>query len=641
MTRDAHVTLLQDLVYQAHPDGGWGYAPGQPPQLEPTGLGLLALGLEPERYAEAIAKARGFLTQAARPDGSYRAVTGREEAIWPTALVLFVRAALEDSETDLRRSAGFLLGMRGRIPDLVEAGELHDIDVKLTGWPWAEQNFSWVEPTSWACLALRRLGHGEHPRVREGLSMLLDRAMDTGGINYGNRRILGKLTDPIPGPTALMLLALQGHQHPRTEAAVRYLVEQLRTADLEHLCWGKLALDLYRHVPGVDEALAGLDDAILAGVRQRAEAPWLGPNCLRQALVVLALGSGRRNFFRLPDGHAAPAEVAPADEAARGRSLTQRVGAWFRGLGVRAAGQLRPLPPTSAVHIARAAGYDEDLAAVLHRQYAAFRETVPLKDKRVVLKPNLVEYHRDKVINTNPRVVAAAIELCRREGAAEVVVAEGPGHWRNVEYLVAESGLGEVLARHRVPFVDLNHDEPVKLANLGRLTGLEYLYLARTIAAGDVVISLPKLKTHHWAGATLALKNLFGTLPGICYGWPKNELHWRGIDNSIVDIALTRTPELAIVDAVVGMEGDGPLNGTARHVGALVMGHDLLAVDASCCRLMGLDPERIGYLALGAQKKLGRLREAEIPQLGEPIAALAQPFATVPHLDGLRLRRSA
>ena len=114
-----------------------------------------------------------------------------------------------------------------------------------------------------------------------------------------------------------------------------------------------------------------------------------------------------------------------------------------------------------------------------------------------------------------------------------------------------------------------------------------------------MVISLPKLKTHHWAGATLSLKNLFGTLPGICYGWPKNELHWRGIDNSIVDIALTRTPDLAIVDGIIGMEGDGPLNGTAKHMGVLVMGNDLLAVDATCCRLMELDPERIGYLVLG------------------------------------------
>jgi uncharacterized protein (DUF362 family) len=232
------------------------------------------------------------------------------------------------------------------------------------------------------------------------------------------------------------------------------------------------------------------------------------------------------------------------------------------------------------------------------------------------------------------------IELCRREGAAEVVVAEGPGHWRNVEFLVQESGLGDVLARHGVTFVDINHDEPVKTPNLGRLTGLEYLYLSKTVAAAEVLISLPKLKTHHWAGATLSLKNLFGTLPGICYGWPKNELHWRGIDNSIVDIALTRTPDLAIVDGIVGMEGDGPLNGTARPFGALIMGHDLVAVDATCCRLMELDPTQIGYLMLGQAKKLGRLAAAEIPQLGEAIAALAQPFATVPHLEKLR-RQSA
>jgi uncharacterized protein (DUF362 family) len=261
---------------------------------------------------------------------------------------------------------------------------------------------------------------------------------------------------------------------------------------------------------------------------------------------------------------------------------------------------------------------------------------VPLSGKRVVLKPILVEYHKDKVINTNPRVVSAVIELCKREGAAEIIVAEGPGHWRNVEYLVRESGLGDVLAQHSVPFIDLNHDEPVKTPNLGRLTGMEFLYLSRTIASAEVVISLPKLKTHHWAGATLSLKNLFGTLPGICYGWPKNELHWRGIDNSIVDIALTRTPDLAIVDGIIGMEGDGPLNGTAKPMGVLVMGHDLVAVDATCCRLMQLDPHKIGYLVLGQQKKLGRMLENEIPQLGESIASLAQPFATVPHLEKLR-----
>jgi iron complex transport system substrate-binding protein len=101
--------------------------------------------------------------------------------------------------------------------------------------------------------------------------------------------------------------------------------------------------------------------------------------------------------------------------------------------------------------------------------------------------------------------------------------------------------------------------------NLGRLTRLDYLYMSRTVLNADVLISLPKLKMHHWAGVTLSLKNLFGTLPGICYGWPKNELHWRGIPNSIVDINCTRGPNLAIVDGIVGMEGDGPLHGKARR----------------------------------------------------------------------------
>jgi uncharacterized protein (DUF362 family) len=634
--------ILDALVGHCHPDGGWGYAPGQPAQLEPTCLGMLALALDPQRNAAALASARTVLGKAACPDGSYRPVGGREEAVWPTALVLFARAAVGDTADEPQRTASFLLGLRGQVPETTEAGELHDIDLMLVGWPWGEKNFSWVEPTSWACLALRRLGLGSHPRVADGLRLILDRAMDDGGINYGNRTVLGKRTDPIPGPTALMLLALQGHDHPRIEPAVKYLVTQLETADLEHLCWGKLALDVYRHVDGVEHALERVDTAIREGIARRAETPWLRPNLLREALVVLALGTEQQNFFRLPTEAApAAAELPTGNGSARKGSMGERVGGWFRSMAVRALGQLRPLPGVSAVHIARAPDYDADLAGILQQQYAQFRATVPLQGKRVVLKPNLVEWHREKVINTDPSVVAAAIELCKREGAAEIIVAEGPGHWRNVEYLVSESGLGDVLTRAGVPFVDINHDEPVKTPNLGRLTGLEYLYLSRTIATADVVISMPKLKTHHWAGATLSLKNLFGTLPGICYGWPKNELHWRGIDNSIVDIALTRTPELAIVDAIVGMEGDGPLNGTARHVGALVMGHDLVAVDATCCRLMQLDADQVPYLILGNRRKLGRLNAGEIPQLGEPIQALAQPFETLPHLDRLRAQRSA
>jgi uncharacterized protein (DUF362 family) len=647
---------LERLAKLAHPAGGWGYVADQPAHVEPTCLALLALYPEADRFPDAVRGGRGFLSSCRRPDGSYRLARGRDAAVWGTALALFTEAAYLNSgapTADVLLTASTLLGIKGKAVDAdPEVADMCDIDVSLTGWPWGEGTFSWVEPTAWACLALTRLGYGDHPRVREGVKLLLDRAFDEGGANYGNRMILGRMTEPIPGPTALLLLALQERRdEPRVKAAVQYLLRLLAAGrDLDHLAWGRLALDLFHEEPGVGEFLSHLDDRIRASLAERRAVSWLQASPPREALAALSLDREHGNPFSV-NGSSSPAVRVPrkSDEtsgsqvtsqtfpARTKRPIGQRVRSLFKGVIVRGLDRMRQPPVRSRVHIGRAADYSADIAAVIRGQYEAFRDEVPINGKRVVLKPNLVEYHRDKVINTNPSVVAAVIELCRSEGAAEVLVAEGPGHWRNLEYLAAESGLGDVLRDYGVRLVDLNHDEPVKTLNLGRLTGLEYLYLARTVTTADVFISLPKLKTHHWAGATLSLKNLFGTLPGVCYGWPKNELHWRGIPNSIIDIALTHTPHLAIVDAIVGMEGDGPLNGTARHVGAVVMGTDLVAVDASCCRLMGLPAERIPHLALGAAKKLGRIDATAIEQIGEPIAALGQQFTPPPRFEKVLL----
>jgi uncharacterized protein (DUF362 family) len=630
---------LEALVALACPGGGWGYAPGQEPHLEPTCLALLALAAHSERFQGPLEAGRAWLRLCGLPDGTYRLERGRHEAVWPTALALCTLATLGEPQAELQRTARALLGVRGRESDTRGEEEINDIDGKLIGWPWAEGNFSWVEPTAWACLALRRVGQTDHPRIAEGQVLLLDRVLEGGGLNYGNRRIFGITLEPIPTPSALAALALQGREDPRIHQTLDYLHRQaLQAEDLEHLCWAMLALDACRSADAAE--LEPLRQRVRAAHDARADNPYVQPAPLRQALVALALALPGTNPFRLPSRPAAAA-LEPGKPAPPRRSLGERFRSAIQALAVTATGGLRMVEPQAEVHIAPAGDYNSDLPDVLSRQYEHFRARVPLAGKRVVLKPNLVEYHRDKVINTNSLVVAAVIELCRREGAAEVLVAEGPGHWRNAEHLVAASGLGDVLRHYKVPFVDLNHDEPSKQVNLGRLTRLEHLYLARTIATAEVVISLPKLKTHHWAVATLSLKNLFGTLPGICYGWPKNELHWRGIDNSIVDIALTRTPDLAIVDGIVGMEGDGPLNGTPRPMGVLIMGTDLVAVDATCCRLMRLDPEKVNYLILGARKKLGVLPEGRIKQLGETIAGRSQPFDTVAHFQPVWTGRSA
>ncbi|MFL5244792.1 MAG: DUF362 domain-containing protein [Gemmataceae bacterium] len=638
----SEITAYMDtLASLAHAEGGWGYAPEQEPHLEPTCLALLALSLESDRCGPILEKGKAWLQQCAMPDGTYRIARGREEAVWPTALVLFVQTALKYPQTEIDGTASVLLRMQGRNVGDAAATDVHDIDLKLTGWPWANGNSSWAEPTAWACFALTCAGQGDHSRVQEGQRLLLDRTCDGGGLNYGNRRILGRTTDPIPGPTAIALLALQGKDEDvRVQASIRYLISQAPLGeDLEHLCWAKIALATHVGQPNVPEALTSLDDRIRTAYKARLATLYLRLNPLREALTALALAPSTKTLFSTQHSASGIQQAnGVVPYCGKRKSFGERMKSKFNGLVLNALDRLKPPPARTGVHIGTAGDYNANLTDVLVRQYESFRDRVPLAGKRVVLKPNLVEYHRDKVINTNPNVVAAVIELCKKEGAKEIIVAEGPGHWRNVEYLVGASGLGDVLRHYNVPFVDLNHDEPVKKPNMGRLTGLEHLFLSRTIESAEVFISLPKLKTHHWAGATLAMKNLFGTLPGICYGWPKNELHWRGIDNSIVDINLTRMPDLAIMDGIIGMEGDGPLNGTAKPMGALVMGCDMVAVDATCCRLMQLDPQRIGYLIMGYRKKLGFLREEEIEQLGESITSLAKPFETVPHFKELCMK---
>ena len=94
---------------------------------------------------------------------------------------------------------------------------------------------------------------------------------------------------------------------------------------------------------------------------------------------------------------------------------------------------------------------------------------------------------------------------------------------------------------------------------------------------------------------------MFGAIPGSVYGWPKNVLHWKGIDRSILDINSTMAAHFVIVDGIVAMEGNGPLHGTARDLGRIVMSDDQLAADFTCARLTGFDPSRISHLAQAAQ----------------------------------------
>jgi len=292
-------------------------------------------------------------------------------------------------------------------------------------------------------------------------------------------------------------------------------------------------------------------------------------------------------------------------------------------------------PATSRVAILEARSYQTSLGDIIRHGLHLFK--LDLKGKRIVLKPNLVEFDPKGVINTHPAVIEAAIASFRSLGVREVVVAEGPGHRRDNEYLLTASGVYDVINEHRVRYVDLNTDD-VRLIKLrSSFTDLKQLYLPETLFNADLLVSMPKLKTHHWAGVTLSLKNMFGIVPGSIYGWPKNALHWAGIHRSILDInSSLPIPQFAIVDGIVGMEGNGPLQGQAKQSGVLILGEDLVAVDATAARLMKIEPRKIDYLEI-ADRFLGNISYEKIELVGERLERLQQDYRVIENFQELKV----
>ena len=293
---------------------------------------------------------------------------------------------------------------------------------------------------------------------------------------------------------------------------------------------------------------------------------------------------------------------------------------------------------STRVFIAKNQSYTSNLARTIRDGLIATGlQPIGLKNKRVLLKPNMVEPNRAaRHMTTHPSILLAVSQVFRDWGA-EVIVGEGPGHVRDTEMALEESGIREALDDGRLPFADLNYERIKFQKNLGQSSSLDGFYFPETVMAVDLIVSLPKMKTHHWMGVTASLKNMYGVIPGIRYGWPKNVLHFHGIPNTVFDINASLPKTISVVDGIDCMEGDGPIMGTLKHMGLLIMGVVPTAVDATVCRLMKIQPERIPYLQL-ASGRLGPLAADSISQVGEHWESLAQPFEIldVEHLRNLR-----
>lgn len=301
-------------------------------------------------------------------------------------------------------------------------------------------------------------------------------------------------------------------------------------------------------------------------------------------------------------------------------------------LGATACGR-RPssvTPRFSPVSIRRAASYGTNLEAIVRD--ILVEHQLDAKGKRVVLKPNLVEFDRRTPINTHPVFVAAVANAFRAAGAAAVRVAEGPGHRRTTLDLADSAGYFRDYPGFEDTFTDLNLDD-VQLVRPPRPLSprLASLYLPKTILGADLIVSLPKMKTHHWVGVTLSMKNLFGIVPGAVYGWPKNTLHWAGIPESIATLQQVVPRQFCIVDGIEGMEGNGPILGTSKSAGLIIAGANPVAVDSTCCRIMRVDPAKVDYIRLAMNVPV------RAKQIGETIQSVETLFALAPGFERLRL----
>lgn len=239
--------------------------------------------------------------------------------------------------------------------------------------------------------------------------------------------------------------------------------------------------------------------------------------------------------------------------------------------------------------------------------------------ERILLKPNLlVAAAPEKAVTTHPAVFRAVAEAFQKTGAS-LCYGDSPS-FGSLGRVARKAGLAEVADALGVELADFQDGEEVFFKE-GRQN--RRFRIARGVLASDGVISLPKLKTHGLERMTGCVKNQFGCIPGLL----KGEFHVRLPDANdfgrmLVDLNRLVGPRLYVMDGIVGMEGNGPQGGTPVSMNVLLFSEDPVALDATVCRLVGLDPARMPTIPLGSEAGAGVYREEEIELAGDPLDPL-------------------
>lgn len=247
---------------------------------------------------------------------------------------------------------------------------------------------------------------------------------------------------------------------------------------------------------------------------------------------------------------------------------------------------------------------------------------------RVLLKPNLLSARPpEDAVDTHPEVVRAVARLARKAGG-RIRIGDSPGGYgKNIDLIFEKSGM-RTMAR----------EEGLELVKFTSSKLIQGMPIARQVIDSDLVISIPKLKTHSITVLTAAIKNTYGCVTGLfkaeCHSKAPREEEFAKVIATICGIV---KPGLTIVDGIVGMEGDGPAAGKPKQVGLVFAGPDAVAIDSCIAMLVGLKPLDIHVTKAAYRMGLGEARMDDIEVLGESLKDVAPKNFKLPQTTPLRI----
>jgi uncharacterized protein (DUF362 family) len=259
------------------------------------------------------------------------------------------------------------------------------------------------------------------------------------------------------------------------------------------------------------------------------------------------------------------------------------------------------------VAVLKCSSYNSEVFQVVKNALDSVKADRLLKDGiKVLIKPNILGPEcPSKAVTTHPLIIDAVCKYLKNFNV-RVFIGESSGSAasKGTEEAFKKSRIAEIAEKHNIEFINFDNDKKVIKENKEALI-LKKIPISKKLSEMDLIINACKLKTHMLTGYTGAVKNMFGILPGRS----KVSAHALGRDikkfsNIILDVYTSLVPQISIMDAVVGMEGNGPRSGKAKQTGLILASKNAVALDVTASKIIGFKPEQLMFLKLAKKRNL-------------------------------------